>query len=271
MSSVGKISRLTQMQRFLDQINVDVTRDREKLFMETFQLQKEDLDTKLFFGMFDLHSDVDSLQQQLERMSLCDYESYIQTELTRLQAKYPSGKPIQFELFILDQHDEFVKEKLGGVSAYTEWNGHMCFIVEADEGVRDTLKSVIFHEYHHHWRMNKLNMTEGNETLLDRLVLEGLAEHFVRIELGDAFLGPYKSVLSEKEAQALWNTTFRHHIHDRGEKTDSYMFGNREMELPFWGGYSLGYYLVEWYMKENNEWTIEELTKLPSKSFLLER
>jgi uncharacterized protein YjaZ len=259
------------MQRFLDQINVDVTRDREKLFLETFQLQKDELDTRLFFGMFDLHSDVDSLQRQLDRISLCDYESYIQNELTWLQATYPSGKPIQFELLILDQHDEFVKEKLGGISAFTEWDGHMCFIVEADEGVRDTLKSVIFHEYHHLWRMSKLNMTEGNETLLDRLVLEGLAEHFVRIELGDAFLGPYKSVLSEAEALQLWDTTFRYHIHDRGNITDSYMFGNQEMQLPFWGGYSLGYHLIEWYMNDNSEWTIEGLTELPSKSFIVKR
>ncbi|MCR8849323.1 DUF2268 domain-containing protein [Rossellomorea sp. SC111] len=271
MSSVEKLPRLTQMKRFLDQTKVDVTIDREKLFMETFQLQKEELNTRMFLGMFDLYSNVDSLQQQLDRISLCDYESYIQSELTRLQATYPSEKPIQFELLILDQHDEFVKEKLGGISAYTEWNGQMCFIVAADEGVRDTLKSVIFHEYHHHWRMSKHNMTEGNETLLDRLVLEGLAEHFVRIELGDAFLGPYKSVLSEKEAQQLWETTFRHHIHDKGKRTDSYMFGNKELQLPFWGGYSIGYYLVEWYMNENSECTMEELTELPSKSFLLKR
>lgn len=53
------------MQRFLDQIKVDVTIDRGKLFMETFQLQKEELDTRLFFGMFDLHSDADFLQRQL--------------------------------------------------------------------------------------------------------------------------------------------------------------------------------------------------------------
>ncbi|MDX8344621.1 DUF2268 domain-containing putative Zn-dependent protease [Rossellomorea sp. YZS02] len=271
MSEVDTTHRLTQMEQFIHQLHIKPMSDRERLFMDTFQMTKEELDSMRFLGMFDIQADVESLEKQFDRLQRLDYESYIQTELRRLQLAYPSDKPIRLELFMLDEHDEFVKNKLGGVSAFTDWNGKMCFIVQADGGVKTTLKSVIFHEYHHHLRMCKLNMTEGNETLLDRLVLEGLAEHFVRIELGDAYMGPYKSVLSEEEAQKLWNTRFRHHIDDRGEMADSYIFGNKEMGLPFWGGYSLGYHLVEWYMNENSEWTIEELTELPSKSFLLER
>ncbi|MFD1738701.1 DUF2268 domain-containing putative Zn-dependent protease [Bacillus salitolerans] len=44
-------------------------------------------------------------------------------------------------------------------------------------------------------------MNEEKETLLDRMILEGLAEHFVEKELGTDFLGPHKSVLTEKQAK----------------------------------------------------------------------
>ncbi|MFI8684592.1 DUF2268 domain-containing putative Zn-dependent protease [Rossellomorea sp. NPDC077527] len=271
MSEVGTTPRMIQMEQFILQLQKEPMSDREGLFMETFQMTKEELDSMKFFGMFDVHSDLESLRKQFDRMSLLDFESYIVAELKRLMMKYPSDKSIQLELFMLDEHDSFVKDKLGGVSAFTDWNGKMCFIVEANQGVKNTLKSVVYHEYHHHWRMSKLKGTEREETLLDRLVLEGLAEHFVRYELGVHFLGPYRDVLSIKEARDLWNSTFRHHIHKQGEITNSYMFGNKEMNLPFWSGYSLGYHLIEWYMDEHREWTMEELTLLPSKSFIKER
>ncbi|WP_244668327.1 DUF2268 domain-containing putative Zn-dependent protease [Bacillus sp. NTK074B] len=267
MSEVRTIPRMIQMKQFLHQLQTEPMRDREGLFMGTFQMTKEELDSMLFLGMFNIHSGIEALRKQFDRMLQLELESYIQTELQKLMIKYPSHKPIQLELFMSDEHDEFVKEKLGGVSAFTDWSGKMGFIVEASEGVKDTLKSVIFHEYHHHWRMSRLHMTAGEETLLDRLVLEGLAEHFVRVELGESFLGPYRDVLSEEEAWALWNTTYRHHINDRGDVTDQYMFGNKDIDIPFWAGYSLGYYLVESYMKKNG-WTVEELTGLPSASFI---
>jgi uncharacterized protein YjaZ len=104
-------------------------------------------------------------------------------------------------LFILDENDDFVKEKIGGVSAFTDWDGKMCFIILPEERVRTTLKSVITHEYHHHWRIHTLGMREESETLLDRMVLVGLAEHFVQIELGEVYLGTYKDALSEKSGQ----------------------------------------------------------------------
>jgi hypothetical protein len=47
-----------------------------------------------------------------------DFDVFIKEELEKLQEKFPSNKPIKYELFILDENDDFVKEKLGGVSAF---------------------------------------------------------------------------------------------------------------------------------------------------------
>ncbi|TMU87026.1 hypothetical protein FGG79_02475 [Bacillus sp. BHET2] len=257
IEAVNIIPRVSQMKRFIYELQEKGIVEREGLFTEVFQVSKEELDSLLFFGMFNIHANVHSLKVQIEELCTLDYEYFIYTELVSLQTKYPSSKPINFELFLLDETDEFVKGKLGGVSAFTDWNGRMCFIVEPHVKVRAALKSVIFHEYHHHWRMSQLSIAEEDETLLDRLVLEGLAEHFVRVELGEAFLGPYKDALSETDARMLWNTKYKQHIHEKGEATDSFMFGCEEMGLPFWGGYSLGYHLVGWYIDEHREQRIE--------------
>lgn len=131
------------------------------------------------------------------------------------------------------------------------------------------LKSVITHEYHHYWRIHALAITEKNQTLLDRLILEGLAEHFVKIRLGDSYLGPYKDALTEKQAKGLWESTFKLNLNKTGEKTDSYMFGSKEENIPFWAGYAIGYYLVKWYLEKNQGSTIEHMTALPSEDFLV--
>lgn len=102
---------------------------------------------------------------------------------------------------------------------------------------------------------------------MDRLILEGLAEHFVGIRLGEAYLGPYKDALTEKQARDLWESTYKLCRNELGERTDVYMFGSKEENVPFWGGYCLGYYLVKWYLEKNGGSSIESMTSLTSESF----
>ncbi|MGE8205703.1 DUF2268 domain-containing putative Zn-dependent protease [Heyndrickxia sp. NPDC080065] len=45
------------------------------------------------------------------------------------------------------------------------------------------------------------------------------------------------------------------------------MFGNDEQGLPFWGGYSLGYYLVKWYLEKCKNISFEELTFVTFRIF----
>ncbi|TCP28872.1 uncharacterized protein YjaZ [Scopulibacillus darangshiensis] len=256
------------MKGFINEIRKHPTKDREGMFLKVFDLSKDDFDLLLFSGLINPNAEVDTAEKQLNKMNQLQFASFIQTELERYQRKYPSGKPVSFDLFILDEHDDFVKEKLGGVSAFTDWNGRICFILDPDEKVRSVLKSVIAHEYHHHWRMSKLGATEENETLLDRMVLEGLAEHFVREELGETYLGPYKDALSEDKARFYLDTKFKTHLFDKGADADPFMFGDKEQNLPFWGGYSIGYYLVKWFIDRNKNVSIEKLTLLPSEEYI---
>ena len=256
------------MEEFISTVKLNPKGNRKEIFLNIFKFKEDDLEMMLFFGMFNLDDDLDSLEKQLSKMRMLDYEKFIEEELEHLQKHYPSHKPIQFELFILDENDDFVKSKLGGVSAFTDWDGKMSFVVLPEENVRKMLKSVVTHEYHHHWRISALEINEENQTLLDRMVMEGLAEHFVRIKLGENYLGPYKDALSEIQAKELWTSLYKQHIDDKGTLTDLYMFGNEEKEIPFWGGYSIGYYLVKWYLDKNESISIEDLTILPTDKFI---
>ncbi|WP_430786592.1 DUF2268 domain-containing protein [Virgibacillus flavescens] len=268
-SLVRVVPRIQQMEQFIDTVKAHPTSNIEKLFTELFNLTNNELNSMLFFGMVNINSNVKHLEKQLHKIKQLNFETYIESELVRLQRKYPSGRSVKYGLFLLDENDDFVRDRLGGVSAFTDYNGNLCFIVYPDEKVRSILKSIIAHEYHHHWRIKKLGTTEKNETLLDRLVLEGLAEHFVRIELGEACLGPMMRALSEEEARTLWNTKYLEHLSDHGDKTDPFMFGDKDQGIPLWAGYSIGYYIVKWFIEKHNFKSIEELTELPSNNFIV--
>lgn len=257
------------MKTFLGAAASNPKTSRKDLFLDVFEVSNEEFETMAFFGIFDLENKIETLEKQLQEMHSLAYERFIKDELTLLQLEFPVSKALEFELFILDDKDHFVTEKLGGVSAYTDWNGRLFFAVLPDAQVRSILKSVITHEYHHHWRIHALAITEQNQTLLDRLILEGLAEYFVKIRLGDSSLGPYKDALTEKQARVLWKTTYHSNRNEVGEKTDVYMFGSKEKQIPFWAGYAIGYYLVKWYLEKNEGSTIEDMTLLPSNSFIV--
>lgn len=255
------------METFLGVIASNPEIARKDLFLDIFEVLNEEFQMKTFFGIFNLENKIETLKKQLQQMRSLAYEQFIRDELILLQSEFPVSKELEFELFILDDQDHFVRQKLGGVSAYTDWNGGIFFAVLPDSQVHANLKSVITHEYHHYWRMHTLASTEENQTLLDRLILEGLAEHFVEIRLGEDYLGPYKDALTEQQALFLWKTIYRPNRYESGDKTDGYMFGNKDKSIPFWAGYAIGYYLVKWYLEKNPRSTIEAMTSLPSDSF----
>lgn len=260
--------RLSDMEKFLSVVKSNPQENRKEIFMDIFKFDEEEFEMMSFFGMFNLNNDINSLEEQLNIMRSLNFENFIKEELELLHKQYPSNRPVQFELFILDENDDFVKSKLNGVSAFTDWDGKMCFAVLPEENVRSTIQSVVTHEYHHHWRISVLEIKEDGETLLDRMVLEGLAEHFVKTRLGNEYLGPYKDALSESQAKMIWENTYKNHIYDKGTSTDLYMFGSKDKSLPFWGGYSLGYYLIKWFLDRNNDISIKDLTRLQSERFI---
>jgi uncharacterized protein YjaZ len=256
------------MEKFISVVKTNPEGNRKEMLLNSFNFDEEEFEMLSFFGMFNFNNDIHSLEDQLTKMRSLNFENFIKEELELLHKQYPSNRTVHFELFILDENDDFVKSKLNGVSAFTDWDGRMCFAVLPEENVRSTIKSVVNHEYHHHWRISALGLKEDGETLLDRMVLEGLAEHFVKARLGNKYLGPYKYALSESQAKTLWESTYKNHIDAKGASTDLYMFGSKEKSLPFWGGYSIGFYLIQWFLDKNKDTSIKDVTLLPSDKFI---
>ncbi|SDN88997.1 DUF2268 domain-containing putative Zn-dependent protease [Vreelandella arcis] len=128
------------------------------------------------------------------------------------------------------------------------------------DSMGEPFERMVVHELHHvmRWRGPGYGRTLG-----EALVSEGLAGHFCRQLYGSA-PEPWESALSDKEtvacamkAEQEWSMpSYRH---------EAWFFG--QGELPHWAGYSLGYQLVERYLKHNGGQSAASLVHEPAANF----
>lgn len=121
--------------------------------------------------------------------------------------------------------------------------------------------STMAHELHHCARMHTIGY---GKTLLEALVSEGLADHF-DIEINDSKPRPWSVALSEEDTTALLEKAsfeFDNETYDHA----AWFFGSIDQGIPRWAGYSLGFTLVESYMRKTAK-TASELVNTPAELF----
>ena len=119
------------------------------------------------------------------------------------------------------------------------------------------ISEVLVHELCHAARWGKND--EWINTLLDALIFEGLAvcfaEDFSKNNARRQFYMETIVKRSSKENEKIFNM-LKEHLSDTSYDYEHIFMGNGN-DVPYWGGYSLGYYLVKKYLKKSGK-TIEE-------------
>jgi uncharacterized protein YjaZ len=269
LQTIELMPRLQQMKKFIEACEVQSDTERRHLFKSLMNLTDEGVDTLLFNGIIPLDSPLDVFRSALQQMDYHRVEPFIQKTLIDLSNRYPSGNRVLVEVYPMDKCDQFGRDRLGGVSAWTNWEGDTIhLVVYPSQESEHALASTVVHEYNHHYRITALDNGHANVTLLEKIVREGLAEHFVAEVLGTAFHGPWVHALAEDEARRLWETLYSTHASDTGEQTDSFVFGGQNTAVPLWAGYSLGYYLVKWYRQRHPLESVSSLSLRYCEQFI---
>ncbi|MDX8047171.1 DUF2268 domain-containing protein [Gracilibacillus sp. S3-1-1] len=137
------------------------------------------------------------------------------------------------------------------------------------------LPAVIAHEFHHNIRFSYVDWDHGNVTVGDYLIIEGLAESFVKELYGEALLGPWVTSF-DQENLAYSIEIIRDSLEIKGfAEVSSFMFGDTIAEeqgyqpvgLSPFAGYAVGYQAVQSFMKEHHV-GIGETTLLSTKEIL---
>ena len=160
----------------------------------------------------------------------------------------------------------FLMEKMGGVMGLTAGRNQILLYVEPEiKGWETMLKYAVAHEYNHvYWTQR--NIGKANSwTLLDFMVFEGRGDSFAHL-LYPKVKPAWTNALSDDDKTVLWNK-----LKDKVSLTDpsfhlEVLFGSRN--YPNWGGYTLGYDIVQNYLANHKSANVEKWADLDAKEIL---
>ncbi len=159
----------------------------------------------------------------------------------KLKKKW-NGPETKIFLFPLDNKNEKHYRELGQKTGIC-FGGNVVLFVSGQIEKR-ALQSLLIHEYNHICRLHILKKPFDRLTLLDSVIIEGLAEVAVEKLLGSTYLATWATMYTKKQAIDLWIKYFKSDYQLEGKQHHfPYLFGSHS--IPRWSGYSIGYYLVK--------------------------
>ncbi len=130
------------------------------------------------------------------------------------------------------------------------------------------IEALLVHEYHHTCRINKQNKSMEEFTLLDSLIMEGLAENAVEECCGPSYRAKWCTYYTRKEILNYWERYIQEklQIKKTDKEHDEILYGGRN--IPKMLGYAAGYEIVTIYTEDNNL-SMKQSLLLPAEGFVL--
>lgn len=121
-------------------------------------------------------------------------------------------------------------------------------------------KALLAHEYNHICRRQFI---KEPPTLLESVIIEGLAESAVHDLFGEEAISPWTKQFSLKEAKALWEKHFIPSLNVRGlHRHYEFLYGDESLGLPKWIGYSIGFRIVDTFQQIKGPIHLKELLQM---------
>ncbi|MCL6573847.1 MAG: DUF2268 domain-containing protein [Bacillus sp. (in: Bacteria)] len=131
------------------------------------------------------------------------------------------------------------------------------------------IEALLVHEYHHVCRLQMLNKSMADFTLLDSIIIEGLAEFAVIKNCGQKYLANWCRMYSEQEISKFWVKYLKKQLDKKKSERahDELLYGGGR--IPNLLGYAVGFTIVENFYKSHNYSTKLSFTN-PAVNYLEE-
>lgn len=178
-----------------------------------------------------------------------------------------NGPDIPVFLFPLEQSGGFfIREEKS--KAGVSFPDKMFLFLSQYEDQKE-IEALLVHEYHHVCRLNMLNKKLENYTLLDSIIIEGLAEYAVLKNCGREYLASWCRMYTEKELLNFWDKYLKKELvkkkNERGH--DELLYGGGR--IPKLLGYAAGYNIISKFYEKHNYSTKLSFT-IPAARYLKE-
>lgn len=205
-------------------------------------------------------------EKTIQEMRNKNFWEIAAVELGKLRRDW-NGPDIPIFIFPSNMKNAELRVDLGGKSGLAHQNKMFLFI--SGSSSEKDLQVLITHEYNHVCRLNYLNQVEKNISLLDAMILEGLAELSVVGRFDKSFLAKWTSMYPIEDAFMQWEKNFKSNLDVKKARTlhNDLMYGNGT--IPKWMGYNLGFHLVTSFA-ESTEIDMNQMIHVSSKTILEE-
>jgi len=159
-----------------------------------------------------------------------------------------------------------MKDDMNGVFGFTAGSKQILINIDTSvNGWKDALSYAIAHEFNHtYWtKENLAKITRW--TLLDYLVFEGRGDYFAKL-LYPQTKTKWTETLNNEKKKELWTNLQPHLENQDFDFQAEVMFGSDK--FPTWGGYSLGYDIVQSFLSKEKSITPELWINYSSEKIL---
>ncbi|MBO0961207.1 DUF2268 domain-containing protein [Neobacillus sp. MM2021_6] len=176
-------------------------------------------------------------------------EQKVWDQVGKIFSKYKNkwnGPDVPVFLFPVDNQSGFFFRREEKRKAGVSFPDKMFLFLSNLEDPKE-LEALLIHEYHHVCRLSMLNKKMEDYTLLDSIVIEGLAEYAVLKYCGKEYLANWCRMYTEKELTNFWDRYLRNQLTlkktNRGH--DELLYGGGR--IPKLLGYAAGYNMIRKY------------------------
>jgi len=157
-------------------------------------------------------------------------------------------------------------EIFGGSFGFAPYSCVFHLFANLDQYTKKTIGNTVAHELNHTIYYYRHYDDFNNYTLLDEMIMEGLAENF-RERIFGGKPAPWAIALKEEDAIETLSTMNEETLYTRNQDIiKGVLFGHNKYQK--WTGYSAGYWLVKEFIKNNPDLSWDELMKISSREIL---
>ncbi|MGM8365830.1 DUF2268 domain-containing protein [Virgibacillus sp. W0181] len=198
----------------------------------------------------------------IEAMRTTDVWRVVQKENQHLQLKW-NGPNIPIFILPSDHDNYHLRRDHKGKSGLAFSDKLFLFISETN--TRTEIRTLFTHEYNHVCRLAHNNKDEKKYTLLDTVILEGLAENAVRVLFGEKETAAWTTYYTNNQLENMWKELIvpNKHVKKEAYRYEEILYGFGR--YPKMAGYCVGYYIVKKYMKKTNR-NVDQLLHVPTET-----
>jgi uncharacterized protein YjaZ len=212
-------------------------------------------------------TDLSGLAQAVAGLKRADLRRDLQVAFDTVSAILP-GPHTTVCVLAADPRRTFVRDSPHRVLGFTAGAGKVWLQITPEGAWRECLACVFAHEYHHSvWTPWHLALARPFD-LIRHLVFEGRADSFARLAYPD-YQAPWTDALTPAQEAAVWKTMQPHLQTTSFPVMRRFIFGGNG-HIPRWAGYTVGFRLVQTFLKRHPDWPVERWTVLEAHELLQE-